>query len=97
MLAGDRTKVELEHIPGYFLPHTGRYKLQSKTPAKEICHFNYSALIDDCPGLDKIFVDDDSYNSGHGHAYESYGCSSEAGALVVVRPDQRTFTTPDAL
>lgn len=34
----------------------------------------------------KIFCDDDSYHSGHGHAYEKYGISSE-GAIVVIRPD----------
>ncbi|KAK8082789.1 FAD binding domain-containing protein [Apiospora saccharicola] len=35
-----------------------------------------------------VFVDDQSYNSGHGHAYENYGVEPDAGALVVIRPDQ---------
>ncbi|KAK8055161.1 FAD binding domain-containing protein [Apiospora rasikravindrae] len=35
-----------------------------------------------------VFVDDESYNSGHGHAYESYGVEPQIGALVVIRPDQ---------
>lgn len=35
----------------------------------------------------KTFVDDDSYNSGHGHAYERWGVDPEVGAVVIVRPD----------
>ncbi|KAK8020145.1 FAD binding domain-containing protein [Apiospora arundinis] len=35
-----------------------------------------------------VFIDDQSYNSGHGHAYESYGVKPETGAVVVLRPDQ---------
>ncbi|CZR63787.1 probable 2-polyprenyl-6-methoxyphenol hydroxylase and related FAD-dependent oxidoreductases [Phialocephala subalpina] len=38
--------------------------------------------------LHKTFVDDESYNSGHGHAYEKYGVDVNEGAVVVVRPDQ---------
>ncbi|KAK0704036.1 FAD binding domain-containing protein [Lasiosphaeria miniovina] len=37
--------------------------------------------------LTKVFADDESYNSGHGHAYEAYGIASQRGAIVVVRPD----------
>ncbi|KAK0704358.1 FAD binding domain-containing protein [Lasiosphaeris hirsuta] len=37
--------------------------------------------------LTKVFSDDESYNSGHGHAYEAYGVSPEQGAVVIVRPD----------
>jgi hypothetical protein len=36
----------------------------------------------------KVFVDDESYNSGFGKAYEFYGVDPKRGALVVVRPDQ---------
>ncbi|KAJ9115387.1 hypothetical protein QFC22_005142 [Naganishia vaughanmartiniae] len=36
----------------------------------------------------KIFVDDESYHLGHGHAYEAYGIDKSVGAVVVVRPDQ---------
>lgn len=38
--------------------------------------------------LHKTFVDDESYNSGHGHAYEFYGVDEKDGAVVVIRPDQ---------
>ncbi|KAL2127028.1 hypothetical protein VTI74DRAFT_11446 [Chaetomium olivicolor] len=37
--------------------------------------------------LTKVYADDESYNSGHGHAYEAYGVDPKKGALVVVRPD----------
>lgn len=33
-------------------------------------------------------MDDESYNSGHGHAYDFYGVDPKQGAVVVVRPDQ---------
>ena len=39
--------------------------------------------------LHKVFVDDEGYNSPHGHAYEHYGIDERIGAMVVVRPDQR--------
>ena len=39
-----------------------------------------------------VFVDDESYHHGHGHAYESYGINEDEGRLVVVRPDQREST-----
>ena len=37
--------------------------------------------------LFKVYADDESYNSGHGHAYEAYGVDPKKGALVIVRPD----------
>ncbi|KAF2743520.1 hypothetical protein M011DRAFT_480667 [Sporormia fimetaria CBS 119925] len=38
--------------------------------------------------LHKVYVDDEHYNSGHGHAYARYGVQPDVGAIVVVRPDQ---------
>jgi hypothetical protein len=43
--------------------------------------------------LHKTYIDDEHYNSRHGHAYEIYGVDPNAGAVVVVRPDQCTFDT----
>ena len=40
----------------------------------------------------KIYVDEESHNSGHGHAYEAYGIDKTHGAIVVVRPDQREYS-----
>ncbi|KAJ5130883.1 uncharacterized protein N7515_006922 [Penicillium bovifimosum] len=36
----------------------------------------------------KVFVDEDSYHEGHGHAYDNYGIDPSRGASVIVRPDQ---------
>lgn len=38
--------------------------------------------------LHKIYIDDEHYNHGHGYAYEKYGVDGDAGAVVIVRPDQ---------
>jgi phenol 2-monooxygenase len=38
--------------------------------------------------IHKTLVDDESYNSGHGKAYEFYGVDPELGAITIVRPDQ---------
>ncbi|KAF1832623.1 hypothetical protein BDW02DRAFT_417402 [Decorospora gaudefroyi] len=38
--------------------------------------------------LHKTYIDDEHYNSGHGHAYEKYGVDPIVGAVVIVRPDQ---------
>ena len=37
---------------------------------------------------EKVFVDDESYHEGHGHAYRNYGVDPERGCVVVARPDQ---------
>lgn len=36
----------------------------------------------------RIFVDEESYYEGHGHAYEGYGVDRTKGCVIVVRPDQ---------
>lgn len=38
--------------------------------------------------LHKLYYDDESYNMGHGHAYEHLGINPVKGAIVIVRPDQ---------
>ncbi|KNG52437.1 phenol 2-monooxygenase [Stemphylium lycopersici] len=38
--------------------------------------------------LHKSYVDDEHYNSGHGHAFEKYGVDPSVGAVIIVRPDQ---------
>ena len=37
--------------------------------------------------LHKVYFDDDSYNSGHGKAYDFYGIEPSKGAVAIVRPD----------
>lgn len=41
--------------------------------------------------LHKVYIDDEHYNSGHGHAYSKYGVDPSEGAVVIVRPDQCKF------
>ncbi|KAH6668409.1 hypothetical protein B0J14DRAFT_600681 [Halenospora varia] len=38
--------------------------------------------------LHQVYFDDESYNHGHGHAYQKFGVDPERGAIIVVRPDQ---------
>ncbi|KUI72182.1 3-hydroxybenzoate 4-monooxygenase [Cytospora mali] len=38
--------------------------------------------------LHKVFIDDESLNMGHGHAFDKLGVDSNAITTVVVRPDQ---------
>lgn len=57
-------------------------------------------LLDDFPAVlhplrrngmgwdyNKVFVDDESYHDGHGHAYEGYGVDKQKGCVVALRPD----------
>lgn len=37
--------------------------------------------------INKVFVDDESYNSGHGRVYDTLGVDTVEGAVVIVRPD----------
>ena len=39
------------------------------------------------PDLHKSFVDEESYNSGHGRCYEHFGIDPNEGAVLIVRPD----------
>lgn len=41
-----------------------------------------------CSDLHKIYFDDESYNRGHGRAYDFLGINPREGALIIVRPDQ---------
>lgn len=43
------------------------------------------------PDLHKVYIDDESYHSGHGHAYDFYGVHPEKGAIAIVRPDNCKF------
>ena len=37
---------------------------------------------------DRIYVDEESYHNGHGHAYENYGIDKGGCCVVFIRPDQ---------
>ncbi|KAI5207082.1 2-polyprenyl-6-methoxyphenol hydroxylase [Aureobasidium subglaciale] len=44
--------------------------------------------------INKIFVDDESYNHDHGYAYETLGIDKSTGSVAVVRPDQCMSLSP---
>lgn len=74
-------------IPPIFTPATGKWGITCECSIRlrypRVCAHGLGSL----PGLFNIFVDDESYNSGHGHAYQAYGVDPKRGALVIVRPD----------
>jgi phenol 2-monooxygenase (NADPH) len=62
-------------------------------PRQETTIFDFPPVLrpwDKRDGWDywKIFVDDQSYHEGHGHAYQNYGVDPERGCAIVLRPDQ---------
>lgn len=87
VLKTKRTGVYLEQIPTAFRPTTGKHRIQSEFgPGIETWQSLTSI------GLHKLFVDDESYNSGHGHAFDTIAVDHEAITIVVVRPDQCAYT-----
>lgn len=53
-------------------------------------HGTFKPKLHDMPitNLHKIFFDDESWNWGHGHVYETLGIHPQRGCIVVARPDQ---------
>jgi phenol 2-monooxygenase len=87
VLSGKRTAVEQEQIPEYFTPVTGKWRMKGK-PVPCLAFFGKRTVLTGRSDLHKVFSDDESYNNGHGHAYECYGIDPAVGAMVIVRPDQ---------
>jgi phenol 2-monooxygenase len=82
---GKRHDVELEQIPECFYPVTGK----NQTRGADALIFNLPTMPNlEYLDLHKIYYDDESYNDGHGHAYEYLGIDPAQGALIIVRPDQ---------
>lgn len=80
---GKRHAVELEQIPDCFYPLTGKNNVRGRELSFSSC-IPYLTHTD----LHKMYYDDESYNKGHGHAYDFLGIKPEEGAIVIVRPDQ---------
>jgi len=61
-----------------------------KTLEFDQIHAAFKPNLDDMPitNLHKIFFDDESWNWGHGHVYETLGINPRVGCIVVARPDQ---------
>jgi len=84
VLSSKFPETEQESIPGYFWPKSGKWNIRGMPPP----HISSIIALTNTIDLHKTFVDDDHYNSGHGHAYDKYGVSPDVGAIVIVRPDQ---------
>ena len=61
-----------------------------KTIEFDRIHAAFKPDLHDMPivNLHKIFLDDESWNSGHGHVYKTLGIDPRAGCIIVARPDQ---------
>jgi len=84
VLSSKFPETEQESIPDYFWPKSGKWNIRGMRPP----HISSIVTLTNATDLHKTFIDDDHYNSGHGHAYEKYGVSLDVGAVVIVRPDQ---------
>lgn len=84
VVSGSRVEVQQEQIPDIFWPVTGKWGMRGMF----VCLDSDTLLNDPHVDIHKVFFDDESYNSGHGHAYEQYQIDPVKGAMVIVRPDQ---------
>ena len=87
VISGNMLELEQDQIPPYFWPETGKWKMRGMIPFSLQYPF-FKNLLTKPVDLHKVFVDGESYNSGHGHAYEKYGVNIKHGALAILRPDQ---------
>ena len=84
MLSSKFPETQQESIPDYFWPRSGKWGMRGMRPP----HVFSTIALTNTTDLHKSFIDDDHYNSGHGHAYEKYGVNPDVGAVIIVRPDQ---------
>ena len=81
VLSGERLKIDQQMIPQCFRPITGKWRMRGKASSADMVNLTMSS------DLHKVFIDDESYHAGHGHAYDFYGVDVEKGAVAIVRPD----------
>lgn len=82
VLFGERLKINQEQIPQCFWPVTGKWRMRGRAKPDHLL-----SLLTARSDLHKIYIDDESYHSGHGHAYEFYGVHPDKGAMAIIRPD----------
>ena len=82
VLIGERLKINQEQLPQCFWPVTGKWQMRGRDGSDSLL-----GLLTVTLDLHKIYIDDESYHSGHGHAYEFYGIHPEKGAIAIIRPD----------
>ena len=84
VLSSKFLETEQDRIPDYFWPKSGKWGIRGMY----ILRLSATVALTIMPDLHKTYIDDEHYNSGHGHAYKNYGVNPDVGAVVVVRPDQ---------
>lgn len=62
--------------------------MRGTSPHLRMLETDSNPLINVFLDVHKVYIDDEHYNSGYGHAYEKYGVDPKVGAVVIVRPDQ---------
>ena len=82
VLLGGRLRTSQERIPQCFWPATGRWRIRGKDNV-----WHQASLLITHLDLQKVYIDDESYHSGHGRAYDFYGINPDRGAVIIVRPD----------
>lgn len=93
VLSSSFTETEQEQIPPYFWPVSGKWGIRGSCSVANSLQKPYTYIVSD---LHKSYIDDEHYNSGHGHAYEKYGVDPSIGAVVIIRPDQCEFLQSSA-
>jgi phenol 2-monooxygenase len=95
ILSGDRKTTQQEQIPSCFMPVCGKFRMRGMQFLSFQLYINGSSspriIANTSQDIHKIYIDDESYNYGHGHAYEFYGIDPDKGAIIIVRPDHRTY------
>lgn len=82
LLSGERSTTKQEQIPDTFRPESGKWRVRGEINLHHVLSCLTTKL-----DLHKIYIDDQSYHSGYGHAYDVYGVDRKSGAIAIVRPD----------
>ncbi len=82
VLFGERLKIDQEQIPQCFWPVTGKWQMRGRANPDYLLSLLMTRL-----DLHKIYIDDESYHGGHGHAYDFYGVHPEKDTIAIIRPD----------
>lgn len=79
---------DLEDVPELYTPRTGKLQMKCTNPTFHLPYISSGKGLTGASGVRKVFLDGESYyNSGTGHAFDSYGIDPSRGAVVIVRPD----------
>lgn len=83
-----RTSIEPNAFPYVLWPAKGPHGCRGPSFVQSRCRLDLIADSWWVSDYSKLYADDDSWFSGHGHAYKNLGIDPEKGCIVLVRPDQ---------